>query len=157
LDESGSRISFSEIGAFCIRIEIDGGGNQMKLIALVTMILVLAVPVLAADVDGKWTGNVATPNGDLPVSFTFKADGEKLTGSTMGLDGSDVAISDGKVDGKNITFKVTLDFGGMPFVLNYKGVVSPAEIKLTAEAAGMPMPFELLLKKAPATPAPAAK
>jgi hypothetical protein len=130
----------------------------MKLFALVAMILVLAVPVLAADVDGKWTGNIATPNGDVPVGFTFKADGEKLTGSTMGFDGAEVPISEGKVDGKNITFKVSFDFGGMPFVLNYKGVVSPAEIKLTGEAAGMP--FEMLLKKAPATPptpAPAAK
>ena len=129
----------------------------MRFVALVTTILVLALPVFAADVDGKWTGNVATPNGDLPVNFTFKADGEKLTGSTMGFDGSDVAISDGKVDGKNITFKITFDLGGMPFVLNYKGVVAPAEIKLTAEAAGMPMPLEVVLKKAPATPAPAAK
>jgi len=124
------------------------------------MVLVLAVPLFAADVDGKWTGNVATPTGDLAVAFTFKADGEKLTGTTTGFDGSDVAISDGKVTdgGKNITFKVTFDFGGMPFVLNYKGVVSPAEIKLTGDAAGMP--FELMLKKAPATPAtpaPAAK
>ena len=132
----------------------------MRLLALVTMVLVLAVPLFAADVDGKWTGNVATPTGDLAVAFTFKADGEKLTGTTTGFDGSDVAISDGKVTdgGKNITFKVTFDFGGMPFVLNYKGAVSPAEIKLTGDAAGMP--FELMLKKAPATPAtpaPAAK
>jgi hypothetical protein len=127
----------------------------MKFSALVTMILVLAMPVFAADVDGKWIGNVATPNGDLPVAFTFKADGAKLTGTTTGFDGAEVPISDGKVDGKNITFKVTFDFGGMPFVLDYKGVVSPAEIKLTGEAAGMP--FELSLKKAPATTAPAAK
>src|SRR6187401_1176241 len=121
----------------------------MRLLALVTMVLVLAVPLFAADVDGKWTGNVATPTGDLAVAFTFKADGEKLTGTTTGFDGSDVAISDGKVTdgGKNITFKVTFDFGGMPFVLNYKGVVSPAEIKLTGDAG---MPFELMLKKAPA-------
>ena len=128
----------------------------MKFIALATIILALALPVFAADVDGKWTGSLATPNGDLPVNFTFKADGEKLTGSTMGFDGADVAISDGKVDGKNITFKVSFDLAGMPFVLNYKGVVSPIEIKLTAEGAGMPMPFELVLKKAPATSAPAA-
>src|SRR6185503_14814561 len=110
-------------------------------------------PALAADVDGKWTGSIATPNGDTPVGFTFKADGEKLTGSTMGLDGTDVAISEGKVDGKNISFKVALDFGGMPFVLDYKGVVSPTEIKMTIDFAGMP--FEFLLKKAPATPAAA--
>ena len=127
----------------------------MKFFALVTMILVLSVPVFAADVDGKWTGNFSTPNGDLPVAFTFKADGEKLTGSTTGFDGAEVPLSDGKVDGKNISFKISYDFGGMPFVLNYKGVVSPAEIKLTGDAAGMP--FELLLKKAPATTAPAAK
>jgi hypothetical protein len=127
----------------------------MKFFSLVTIVLVLAMPVFAADVDGKWIGNVATPNGDLPVAFTFKADGEKLTGTTTGLDGAEVPISDGKVNGKDITFKVTFDFGGMPFVLDYKGVVSPAEIKLTGEAAGMP--FELSLKKAPATPAPAAK
>lgn len=129
----------------------------MKFFVLVTMILVVCSPVFAADVDGKWTGNVTTPNGDLGVAFTFKADGEKLTGTTTGLDGSDVPISDGKVadGGKTITFKVTFDFGGMPFELNYKGAVSPAEIKLTGDALGMP--FELLLKKAPATPAPAAK
>ena len=127
----------------------------MKVFALVTLTLLLSVPLFAADVDGKWTGNIATPNGEVPVGFTFKADGEKLTGSTMGFDGSEVPISEGKVDGKNITFKVSFDFGGMPFVLNYKGVVSPAEIKLTGEAAGMP--FEMLLKKAPATPMPAAK
>lgn len=115
------------------------------------MMLALCVPAFAADVDGKWTGSLTTPGGDIEVSFTFKADGEKLTGTTTGLDGAQVPITDGKIDGNNITFKVTLDFGGMPFVLNYKGVVSPTELKVTGEAAGMP--FELLLKKAAAAPA----
>ena len=123
----------------------------MKIFAVAALMFVLSVPVLAADVDGKWAGMVATPGGDVPVGFTFKADGEKLTGSTMGFDGMDVAISDGKVDGKTITFKINFDFGGMPFVVNYKGVVSPTEIKLTADFAGMPV--ELQLKKETATPA----
>jgi hypothetical protein len=125
----------------------------MKFLATAMIMLALCVPAFAADVDGKWTGTVAGQAGPLNVAFTFKADGAKLTGTTTGLDGSDVAIADGKVDGQNITFKVTLDFGGMPFVMNYKGVVAPAEIKLTAEIPGMPMPFEILVKKAPATPA----
>ena len=127
----------------------------MRLFTILVMMLALSVSAFAADVDGKWAGTVATPNGDLTVAFTFKADGEKLTGTTMGFDGTDVAISEGKVDGKNISFKVTFDFGGMPFELNYKGVVSPTEIKITGEAAGMP--FEFVVKKAPpAAPAPAA-
>jgi len=119
---------------------------------MVMTVLVLAVPAFAADVDGKWTGNISSPAGDLPVAFMFKADGAKLTGTTTSFDGSEVAITDGKIDGKNITFKVTLDFGGMPFVLDYKGVVSSAtELKVTGEAMGMP--FEVVLKKAAATPA----
>ena len=118
----------------------------MKFLGSLAMMIVLGIPAFAADVDGKWNGIVASPNGDLPVAFTFKADGEKLTGSTMGFDGSEVAITDGKVDGKNISFKITYDFGGMPFVLSYKGVVSTEEVKITGEAGGMP--FEFLLKKA---------
>jgi hypothetical protein len=127
----------------------------MRFVGIAMILLALCVPAFAADVDGKWTGTVEGMNGPMNVNFTFKADGEKLTGTTTGIDGSDVAIADGKItpDGKNVTFKVTLDFGGMPFVLNYKGAVTPAEIKLTAEIPGMPMPFEILVKKAPATPA----
>ena len=47
----------------------------MKVFALVTLILLLSVPLFAADVDGKWTGSIASPNGEVPVGFTFKADG----------------------------------------------------------------------------------
>jgi hypothetical protein len=125
----------------------------MKSVATLTLMLVLCLPAFAADVDGKWSGTVTTPNGDLPVTFNFKADGEKLAGSTTGFDGAEVAISDGKVDGKNITFKITFDFGGMPFVLNYKGAVSPTEIKMVSESDLLPMPIEFVLKKAPAEPA----
>ena len=49
------------------------------------------------------------------------------------------------MDVDNITFTVTLDFGGMPFLLSYKGAVSDEEIKFTGEAAGMP--FEFTVKK----------
>jgi hypothetical protein len=105
----------------------------------------LAVSAFAADVDGKWAGTMQTPMGDIPVGFTFKADGAKLTGSTMGPDGGDVAIKDGMVDGKNISFSITFDFGGMPFTLTYKGVLSGDTIKFSVDAAGMPI--ELTVKK----------
>ena len=108
----------------------------MKYLLLVSMLLLaLSVPAFAADIDGKWTGTVPGPAGDSPVSFTFKSDSSKLTGSTPNpVDGSEVAIKDGKIDGKNITFKVSLDFGaGMPFDFDYKGVVSATDLKLTTE------------------------
>src|SRR5882672_7410106 len=96
---------------------------------LLVIALLLAGSVFAADVDGKWTGTMATPNGDVPVAFTFKADGATLNGSTAGPDGNEIKIADGKVDGSNITFSVTFDFGGMPFKLSYKGAVAKDQIK----------------------------
>jgi hypothetical protein len=113
---------------------------------LVLIALLLAGSVFAADVDGKWAGTMSTPNGDVPVGFTFKADGATLNGSTAGPDGAEVKISEGKVDGANITFTVSFDFGGMPLTLNYKGAVAQDQIKFTIEVAGMP--FELTVKRA---------
>jgi hypothetical protein len=118
----------------------------MRVIATALMVLLLVVTAYAADVDGTWTGVVQGPMGDIPVSFTFKADGAKLTGSTSGLDGGEVPIQDGKVDGNTITFTVTFDFGGMPFMLSYKGLVASDQIKMAGDAFGMP--FEFDLKKA---------
>jgi hypothetical protein len=113
--------------------------------AILAVLLFLAASALAADVDGKWTGSVSTPNGDFPQAFTFKADGAVLTGSMTGLDGMEVAIKDGKIDGNTITFSVSLDFGGMPFQLSYKGVLSGDEMKVQGDAMGMP--FDFVLKK----------
>ena len=37
---------------------------------------------MAADISGKWTGNMPGRGGDTaPTTFTFKVDGEKLTGN----------------------------------------------------------------------------
>jgi hypothetical protein len=118
----------------------------MKFCAALAGLVLLTVSAFAADVDGKWTGSMATPMGDIPIGFTLKADGAKLTGSTTGPDGADVPIKDGKVDGANISFTVTFDFGGMPFTLAYKGVVSKDTIKFSGDAGGMP--FEVEVKKA---------
>ena len=107
--------------------------------------LLFAASCFAADVDGKWTSDTATPGGDVPVNFTFKADGATLTGTTTGPEG-DVKIADGKVDSDKVSFSVSFDFGGMPFTMGYKGVVAKDEIKFTIDIFGMPL--ELTAKKA---------
>jgi hypothetical protein len=119
----------------------------MKLRALFLGLVLCAVSVFADAVDGKWSGSISTPGGDFPVGFTFKADGATLNGTMAGMDGMDIKIADGKIDGANISFSVSLDFGGMPFKLTYKGVVAADQIKLSGDAGGMP--FELVVKKAP--------
>jgi hypothetical protein len=115
----------------------------MKLLAIAVL---LATAAFAADVDGKWTGTMSTPNGDVPINFTFKADGATLNGSTMGPDGGEIPIKEGKVDGNNISFSITFDFQGMPFTMNYKGAVDKDQIKFMIDVFGMPL--ELLVKRA---------
>src|SRR2546430_8732728 len=79
----------------------------MRVIAIMLVLVVVSITAYAADVDGTWTGSVSGPQGEFPVSFTFKADGSKLTGTTLGFDGSEVPIADGKIAGNTITFSVT--------------------------------------------------
>ena len=118
----------------------------MKICALVlAALLVASTPAMAADVDGKWAGTLATPMGDIAIGFEFKADGTTLTGTTTGPDGSQIPIKNGKIEGEKIAFVVSFDFGGMAVDINYAGVVLPAEIKITGDFAGMP--FEFVVKK----------
>lgn len=116
-----------------------------RIFVIAAAALMLAVSAFAADVDGTWTGSLATPNGDFPQIFKLKADGDKLTGTMAGPDGADIQISDGKVDGTTITFSVKLNFGGNEVILNYKGVVTAAQISFAGEAMGQT--FEVIVKK----------
>ena len=48
-----------------------------KALLAVVMTIGLAASALAADVTGKWVGNVETPNGPLELTYEFKAEGEE--------------------------------------------------------------------------------
>lgn len=113
---------------------------------LLLALILTAASAFAADIDGKWSGGIDTPNGAVNISFTFKADGKTLTGTTTGPDGSESKIADGKIDGNKLSFNVTVDFGGMPFTIAYTGEVSGTNLKLVLDFAGMPI--EMALKKA---------
>jgi hypothetical protein len=107
--------------------------------------LLLTVSAFGAGPDGTWSGTLSTPNGDFPQVFKLKADGAKLSGTMAGFDGTDIAIADGKVDGANISFSVTLDVGGNSITLNYKGVVADDQIVFSGDAMGQS--FEVTVKK----------
>ena len=121
--------------------------DSMKRFAMVITLLLVAGFAFGADVDGKWTTELAGPDGTpMKLGYTFKADGATLTGTTTGPDGKEMAIKDGKIDGNKISFAVAIDMGGQEMKLEYKGVVSPNEIKLTLDMMGQAMDF--VLKKA---------
>lgn len=107
---------------------------KKKLLALA--LLFAFSSAFAADVDGKWVGTFDSPGGAITLTYTFKAEGNVLTGTSAGPDGNVIPIKNGKIDGNNISFVIEVDFGGGPTPIPYTGVVSPTEIKLQFEMMG---------------------
>jgi hypothetical protein len=83
-----------------------------------------------ADLNGKWAGKINTPDGNaLDVAYTFKVDGEKLTGmanSPMG----EISIDNGKIKGDEFTFSV-----------NVQGNDYPHKGKVYADSCGVDIDF----------------
>lgn len=103
---------------------------------------------MAADISGKWTGDVPGRGGDMtPTTFTFKVDGEKLTGSVAGAQG-DMPIQEGKIAGNQISFSTTFDAGGNSIKILYKGTLSGDQMKMTREREGSGQPREFTIKRA---------
>jgi hypothetical protein len=103
------------------------------LLALVTGV------ALAADVTGKWIGQMGGPDGDGPaLTFTFKQDGTKLTGTADGPGGQALQITNGKVEGDKISFTLSFDGGGGEMKIAHEGTAKGDEIKLSVKMEGGP-------------------
>ncbi|MBZ5608004.1 MAG: hypothetical protein LAP38_07100 [Acidobacteriia bacterium] len=100
-------------------------------IYLVLLACALAVVALAADATGKWTFETQGRNGAVTNTMTLKASGSALSGTLDGGRGGPVEISNGKVDGDNISFEVTREFNGNSFTTKYTGKVAGESIELT--------------------------
>jgi hypothetical protein len=79
------------------------------------------------DVTGKWAFNVETSAGAGAPTFTFKQDGEKLTGHYTGTFGE--ADLTGTVKGSDITFSFTVDAQGNSLKETYTGTVDKDTMK----------------------------
>ena len=92
---------------------------------------------LAADVTGKWTGEVAGPDGGgMSIALNLKQDGSKLTGSVEAPGGQVMEIQDGKIDGDKISFAVSFDGGGGAMKVAHEGTVAGDEITLHIKMEG---------------------
>ena len=108
----------------------------MKL--LVVAMIACGMAALAADVTGKWTAQVPGRQGQTrETTFTFKQDGETLTGTVSGQQG-DQPIKDGKVSGDTIAFVRESQRGKQTFT----GTIAGDEIKFKRAAErGEPQEF----------------
>jgi hypothetical protein len=100
---------------------------------LLVLMAVFALTASAADVTGTWKGTAEGPNGSMERTFVFKVEGNKLTGETTSSMMGKSTIMDGKVDGDNLSFTITVKFQDNEMKLNYKGKVSGNAIKFNVE------------------------
>jgi hypothetical protein len=64
--------------------------------------------LILADVNGKWTGYIDYNGSDIPLTYNFKTDGGKITGTSETPLGTS-EIKEGKIEKDILTFKVDLN------------------------------------------------
>lgn len=107
---------------------------RKKAIFSLFVTLVVATWTFAADITGTWMASFDTQVGVQNYTYTFKVEGNKLTGH-MKSQYSDTDIQEGTINGDDISFVENMTFEGMPLRIVYKGKISGDEIKLTRNVA----------------------
>ena len=101
-----------------------------KFINAALLICFLFIVTIMSDLNGKWVGTIATPDGtNLDVTYNFKVDGDKLTGTALSPAGV-VTIDNGKIADDKFSFSV-----------NVEGVAYPHTGKLYADSCGLDIDF----------------
>lgn len=115
---------------------------------LLLLSLLLSAAAFAAGVAGNWKASAETQNGTVERTFSFKVDGAKLTGESVSSMMGKSEIADGKVDGDNFTFNITINFQGNEMKVAYKGKVTGDAIAMTSTFGDSGMAFEWKGKRA---------
>lgn len=109
--------------------------TRRMLLALAFAAGLAGVAMAAADVAGTWTAEFDTQIGVQKYVFTFKVEGEKLTGEAtaerMGEKNPPVKLIGGTVKGDQIAFTEPLSFQGQEVAITYTGTIAGDEIKFT--------------------------
>ncbi len=105
------------------------------LLATAVLCVLLTGAALATDISGSWSGTMQMGDTPIALTFVFKQDGEKLTG-TVATPSGDLPLSDGKVVGDKVSFFVQADMGGTPTKFISEGVVKGDEITIATKTDG---------------------
>jgi hypothetical protein len=73
-----------------------------------------------ADLNGKWTGKVDIGGTEYPLSYNFKVEGDKLTGTALTPEG-DVPLNNGKTDGTTFSFSISTSGMDIPHTGKFYG------------------------------------
>ena len=122
---------------------------QRRQFAILTVLFgLLSVAAWASDITGTCVGSISGGGGDFTLTYSFKQDGDKLSGTVQGPQGDPLPLTDCKIDGDKISFAVKVDMGGNAATFSSKGVIKGDEIVLTTtNDAGMDMGGDMTIKR----------
>lgn len=109
---------------------------KTRAFAIAASMALLAAAAWAADVTGTWKGEINGPNGSFSLTYSFKQDGSKLTGTVTGPQGDPLQLEEGKVDSGKLHFVVNVPMNGGMKVTNDGEVKGDDEISLQAKGEG---------------------
>ena len=98
---------------------------------------------LAQNINGKWTGQMQSPNGPMDLTFNFKVSGDSLNGTVVSPMG-ELPMSNGKINGKTFSF----DVNAGDFTINHQCTIMSDSISM--KVPGMQgEAMEIMLKRVP--------
>lgn len=135
------------------------------LFAALTGLFVSATSLSAAETApvsplvGKWTVTFDSPMGPQEIGYTFKVDGNKLTGTSSSEMSGELTLTDVKLDKDVLTFVEIISLNGMDIRFEAKGKLTGDELSLKRTIADFDFTQEGVAKRVKekaAAPAPVA-
>jgi len=111
-----------------------------KTLTTVFLIMAFITAALAQDITGNWAGRVMD---QFDVTYTFKLDGDKLSGTTTGPDGTTITLQNCLLKEDDLSFNMTL----MGNDIKVTGKVKDDTITLTMPGMNGGEAITILLKK----------
>jgi len=99
---------------------------RKQLLSGIAVALLCSAQAWAADLTGKWSGEVTLPTGQsVPFVVNLHQHGAVVMGSLAGINGApDVQIMDGKLDNDRLTFWGVRRIDTVPVLFLYVGKVA---------------------------------
>jgi para-nitrobenzyl esterase len=116
--------------------------NLTRVAAIGVALVCSTTIALAADISGLWHAEFDTQVGLQKYTFTFKQDGEKITGkanSDIGGEKRETEIHDGKLEDDRLMFYEAFEFKGNEIRIDYTGEVAGDEIQFTRQVGDIAM------------------
>jgi len=110
--------------------------RSRKLMILAAFAPALLAPLRAAGIAGRWHAEFDTQIGTQKYTYTFKVDGDKVTGTAAferETGKGEVELKDIKLDGDKISFVEPFKFDDQEISITYSGTLAGDEMKLTRQ------------------------